>query len=70
MGFLDKLLGRTKETAGDVGDAAKDMGDKAKDAFDGGGDGTDAPGTSEVTEAEQRLDDVRDRAMQDEGRIP
>ena len=32
MGFLDKLLGRTKETAGDVADKAAPVVDKAEDA--------------------------------------
>lgn len=32
MGFLDKLLGRTKETAGDVGEKAAPVVDKAQDA--------------------------------------
>lgn len=67
MGFLDKLLGRGKEAAQDVGETAKDLGDKAKDAFD------DAKGDDEVSEtgqAEQRLDDARDQALRDEGRMP
>jgi hypothetical protein len=29
MGFLDKLLGRTKETAGEVADKAEDVGGDA-----------------------------------------
>ena len=31
MGFLDKLLGRSKETAEGVGESAKDTGEKAMD---------------------------------------
>jgi len=68
MGFLDKLLGRSKETAESVGDSAKDtasdVSDTAKDALDGD------EGESDVTENEQRLDDVRDQVMRDEGRMP
>jgi hypothetical protein len=45
-------------------DTASDVGDKAKDAFDRD------EGESEITEAEQGLDDVRDQAMRDEGRMP
>ena len=32
MGFLDKLFGRSKETAGDVADKAAPVVDKAEDA--------------------------------------
>jgi hypothetical protein len=67
MGFLDKLLGRGKDAAEDVGETAKDLGDKAEDAFD------DAKGDDEASEtgqAEQRLDDARDQALRDEGRMP
>ena len=75
MGFLDKLLGRSKETAEGVGESAKDMGDKAMDTASDLGDKTqDAfdrdEGVSDVTESEQRLDDVRDQTMRDEGRMP
>ena len=34
MGFLDKLLGRTKDTAGDVGEKAAPVVDKAEEAAD------------------------------------
>lgn len=64
MGFLDKLLGRSKETAEGLGESAQATGETPKDAFDL------EDGESEVTEAEQRLDDVRDQAMRDEGRMP
>lgn len=74
MGFLDKLLGRSKHTAEDLGGSAKDAGDTATSAAPDLGETKDAldreEGTSEVTEAEQRLDDVRDQTMRDEGRIP
>ena len=75
MGFLDKLLGRSKETAQDIGESAKDLGDKATDtASDLGDTAKDAVGGDEgesaVTESEQRLDEVRDQTMRDEGRMP
>ena len=75
MGFLDKLLGRSKETAEGLGESAKDMGEKATDiASDLGDKGKDAfdleDGESKVTESEQRLDDARDQALRDEGRMP
>jgi len=38
MGFLDKLLGRGKDAAQDVGDTAKDVGDKATDGASDAGD--------------------------------
>jgi hypothetical protein len=84
MGFLDKLLGRSKDVADTAGDKAMEYGDKAVDVAGDAGDkaaevfgeaksqvtGDGDEGVSETTEAEQRLDDVRDQAMQDEGRIP
>lgn len=75
MGFLDKLLGRSKDVATDVGESAKDLGDKAADtASDLGDKAKDTfdrdEGTSEVTGNEQRLDDARDQVMRDEGRMP
>lgn len=86
MGFLDKLLGRSKETAEGVGESAKDtgekamdtasdVGDKAKDTASDLGDKTqDAldrdEGVSDVTESEHHLDEVRDQTMRDEGRMP
>ena len=36
MGFLDKLLGRAKETAGDVSEKAEPMVDKAQEELWGG----------------------------------
>jgi hypothetical protein len=51
MRFLDRLLGRTKETAGDVADKAQDVAsdavDKAKDVVGGGAD-----------EAQEKAEDV------------
>ena len=73
MGFLDKLLGRNKETAEGVGESAKDTGEKTM-AADPGNTTTDPldqdEGVSDVTESEQRLDEVRDQTMRDEGRMP
>jgi hypothetical protein len=60
MGFLDRLLGRGKEAAQDVGETAKDL--------DDGDQGDDE--LSETGQAEQRLDNVRDQALRDEGRMP
>ena len=75
MGFLDKLLGRSKETAEGVGESAKDTGEKAMDtASDLGDKAQDAvdtdEGGSDVTESEHHLDEVRDQTMRDEGRMP
>lgn len=75
MGFLDKLLGRSKETAEGVGESAKDTGEKAMDTASDLGDKTqDAfdkdEGVSDVTESEHHLDEVRDQTMRDEGRMP
>ena len=86
MGFLDRLLGRGKEAAETAGDAAKDVGEKAKDVASDVGDKAEesfgeakervsggdegAEGESDVTQAEQRLDDVRDQTLRDEGRMP
>lgn len=75
MGFLDKLLGRSKETAEGVGESAKNAGEKAMDTASDLGDKTQDTldrdeGASDVTESEQRLDDIRDQTMRDEGRMP
>ena len=82
MGFLDKLLGRGKDAAKDAGEVAKDVGDKTKDVASDAGDKakdtfddgkSDVSGDDDVSEtgqAEQRLDDVRDQALKDEGRMP
>ena len=75
MGFLDKLLGRSKETAEGVGESAKDTGEKVMDTASDVGDKTqDAfdkdEGLSDATESEERLDEVRDQTMRDEGRMP
>ena len=82
MGFLDKLLGRgkdaaqsagdtTKDVADKAGDVASDAGDKAQDAYEDVKDkvtGEDTP--SEVGQAEERLDEVRDQSMHDRGQTP
>ncbi len=82
MGFLDRLLGRGKDAAQDAGDMAKDAGEKTKDAASDVGEKAedtfdDAKSRvsgdddlSETGQAEQRLDDVRDQVMKDEGRTP
>jgi hypothetical protein len=70
MGFLDKLLGRGKEAAEDVGDAAKDVGGKADEAFDDVKSRVTGEGESDVAQSEQRLDEVRDEAARNEGRMP
>ena len=38
MGFLDKLFGRAKDTAGDVADKAAPVADKAQDSAEQGWD--------------------------------
>jgi hypothetical protein len=82
MGFLDKLLGRGKDAAESAGGAAKDVADKAGDVASDAGDkaqdtyeaakdritGEDTP--SEVGQAEQQLDEIRDQAARDQGRMP
>jgi hypothetical protein len=72
MGFLDKLLGRGKDAAESAGDAAKDAGSKVADVASDVGDegkerisGDEGSEGSDVTQAEQRLDNVRDQ-----GRTP
>jgi hypothetical protein len=84
MGFLDKLLGRGKDAAESAGDAAKDAGSKVTDVASDVGDkaeegldeakerisGDEGSEGSDVTQAEQRLDNVRDQALRDEGRMP
>jgi hypothetical protein len=70
MGFLDKLLGRGKEAAQDVGDTTKDVGDKAEQAYEDVKERGTGEGESEVAQSEQRLDEVRDEAARREGKIP
>lgn len=82
MGFLDKLLGRGKDAAQDVGDKAQDLGEKTKDVASDAGDKakdtfddakshvSDEDDVSETEQAEQRLDNVRDQTLRDEGRMP
>ena len=79
MGFLDKLLGRSKDVAQDAGDMAKDAGDKGGDmAKDAGGKAQDVyedakshvSGESDTSQSEERLDDVRDQVNKDQGRTP
>jgi hypothetical protein len=70
MGFLDRLLGRGKEAAESAGDAVKDVGDKPEEAFDEAKERVTGEEGSEVTQSEERLDNVRDQALRDEGRMP
>ena len=48
MGFLDKLFGRAKETAGDVAEAAEPMVDKVEDVVSDVTHGDDAPSSGEA----------------------
>ena len=73
MGFLDKLFGRAKETAGDVADTADPHVDKAQDAAGDAWDKTkgvaddvadtasDTPGGAE-DEARDAVDTTQDTA--------
>ena len=69
MGFLDKLFGRTKETAGDVADKAAPVVDKAQDsagqawdkAEDAAGDAADKVEDT-VSDLTHRGDDAADAA--------
>jgi hypothetical protein len=71
MGFLDRLLGRGKDAAESAGDAVKDVGDKAEEAFDDAKSRVSGEDEgSEVAQSEERLDNVRDQALRDEGRMP
>lgn len=82
MGFLDRLLGRGKEAAESAGDTAKEAGDKSKDVASDVGDKaeetfddakdqvTGEEEGSELTQSEERLDNARDQALRDEGRMP
>ena len=67
MGFLDKLLGRSKEAADDAGGMAKDVGDKGMDmaqdagemAKEGGEKGVFLEGERQALRAlSQRIDQV------------
>jgi uncharacterized protein YjbJ (UPF0337 family) len=57
MGFLDKLLGRTKETAGDVADKAAPVVGKAQDAA---GDAWDKAGDVASDAVDETKDVVSD----------
>jgi hypothetical protein len=57
MGFLDKLLGRNKESTPDVGSV---VGDERP---------TDPPESS-LDQAEERVSEARDEALGTENRIP
>ena len=65
MGFLDKLLGRAKDTAGDVSDKAAPVVDKAQDSAGQAWDkATDVAGdaAAEVKETVSELTDRGDDA--------
>ena len=67
MGFLDKLLGRGKDAAQDVGDAGKGVGDKAMDAAEDVG----AKAEDVFDETKSRVtDDDEPSEAKDEGRTP
>jgi hypothetical protein len=82
MGFLDKLLGRGKDAAEKAGDVAGDVGATAKDTYEDARakvSGDDEPAAtapagaedaSDIGQAEERLDEVRDQAARDQGRMP
>jgi uncharacterized protein YjbJ (UPF0337 family) len=57
MGFLDKLLGRTKETAGEAADKAAPVVDKAQDAA---GDARDKAGDAAGDAGDEAKDAVSD----------
>ncbi len=60
---------KTKDVASDVGDKAQEGYEEAKSRISGD-EGSEGSPESDVTQSEQRLDDVRDQAMRDEGRMP
>lgn len=62
MGFLDKLLGRDKSAEESATDAAHEHSESAAAPTE--------DDLSETGQAEQRLSDVRDDALRDEGRMP
>ncbi len=71
MGFLDKLFGRGKDAAQSTADATKDAGSKAQETVDDATSRvTGEDDLSDVGQSEQRLDNVRDQALRDEGRMP
>jgi len=61
MGFLDKLLGRTKETAGEAADKAAPVVDKAEDAAGDAWDKTDDVAHDAVDEAKDTVSDLTHR---------
>jgi hypothetical protein len=70
MGFLDKLLGRDKDTGTSTVDAPSEVETKASEPPAE----TESPSPegegSDITHSEQRLDDVRDQVLRDEDRMP
>jgi len=61
MGFLDKLLGRAKETAGDAADKAAPVVDKAQDAAGDAWDKASDVASDAVDEAKDAVSDLTDR---------
>ncbi len=61
MGFLDKLLGRAKETAGDVADKAAPMVDKAQNAADNAWDSAKDMADDVADEAKDKVSELTDR---------
>ena len=59
MGFLDKLLGRDKAPTGADAQAEEESRPHGPSEDD----------SSDLTHDEQRLDDIRDQALRDEGRM-
>lgn len=64
MGFLDKLFGRDKK------DEPAATAEPAKPADDLQPHGSTEDDASDLTHSEQRLDNIRDQALRDEGRMP
>jgi hypothetical protein len=62
MGFLDKLLGRTKETAGDVAEKAAPVVDKAQEGASQAWDTTKDAAGDVADKAKDALDRGKDDA--------
>jgi hypothetical protein len=66
MRFLDKLLGRDKGSAPSTPDTTE----KTETLEEERPHGSVEDDRSEIGQAEQRLDNARDQALRDEGRMP
>ena len=64
MGFLDKLFGRTKETAGDVADKVGPAVDKAQDAAGNAWDKASDAGSDAVDKAKDVVGGGTDEAKE------